>query len=158
MVHGPPPPIDWCGSSHVSNDFIIHLNVKRRLHTGESWDPLPSTRSGGRIGKTKKIFRKAGKKPGTQATNATVVFVPSTRGSTLVRSLKEDEDRMAEITGFKVKFQEAGGSILANAFNTNLGSGQPCGRAGCPQYDDSGGKVDCKARRGINWRVVKLLA
>ena len=48
---------------------------------------------------------------------ATVVFVPSTRGITLLRSLKEDEDRMAEITGFRVKYQEAGGSILANAFS-----------------------------------------
>ena len=100
--------------------------------------------------------RKAGDKPGKQAVNATVVFVPSTRGSTLVRSLKEEEDRMEEITGFRIKFQEAGGSILANAFNTNLGSGQPCGRTGCPPCEDSGGKTDCKARNIVYESVCKL--
>ena len=36
---------------------------------------------------------------------ATVVFVPSTRGSTLLKSLREDEDKMAEVTGFRVKYQ-----------------------------------------------------
>ena len=30
--------------------------------SGDSWDPLSPTRTGGRIGKAKKIFRKAGKK------------------------------------------------------------------------------------------------
>ena len=54
--------------------------------SGEAWNPLPPSRTNGRI-KKRKVFRKAGNKPGTQAPNATVVFVPSTRGSTLVRSL-----------------------------------------------------------------------
>jgi hypothetical protein len=56
------------------------------------------------------------------------VFVPSTRGSTLVRSLREEEEGMAEITGFRVKYQEAGGSLLSNAFDKNLGIGQQCER------------------------------
>ena len=106
--------------------------------------------------KKKKVFRKAGNKPGTQAPNATVVFVPSTRGSTLVKSLKEDEERMAEITGFRIKFQEAGGSILANAFNTNLGIGQPCGRKSCPPCEDSGGEVNCKARNILYESVCRI--
>ena len=95
-----------------------------------------------------KIFQKTGKraKPKSSAGNATVVFVPSTRGSILLQSLKVEEDRMAELTGFRVKYQEAGGSILANAFSKNLGSGQTCGRADCPPCVESGGKVDCKAR------------
>ena len=78
--------------------------------------------------------------------NSTVVFVPSTRGGILLSSLKEEEDKMAEMTGFRIKYQEAAGSILANAFNKNLGIGQPCGRKNCPPCTESGGKVNCKAR------------
>ena len=112
-----------------------------------SWNPLPLSRAGGRVGKRKKVFRKAGSsKSGLKTGNTTVVFVPSTRGGILIQSLKDEEERMAEITGFRVKYQEAGGSILANAFNTNLGSGQTCGRAECPPCKESGGKVDCKAK------------
>ena len=53
---------------------------------------------------------------------------------------------MAEMTGFRVKYQEAGGSTLANAFNKNLGSGQHCGRTTCPTCVKPEGREDCKAR------------
>ena len=113
----------------------------------KAWKALPSSRPRGRIGKMKKkVFQKAGKDKKAKTGNATVVFVPSTRGGILINSLKEEEDRMAEMTGFRVKFQEAGGSILANAFSKNLGAGQPCGREKCPPCMESGGKVDCKAK------------
>ena len=62
-----------------------------------SWRALPSSSSGGRIQK-KKIFQKAGWR-GKMKAASTVVFVPSTRGSTLIINLREDEERMAEITG-----------------------------------------------------------
>ena len=74
------------------------------------------------------------------------MFVPSTRGSTLLKSLREDEDKMAEVTGFRVKYQEAGGSTLTNAFNKNLGSGQHCVREACPTCKKTEGREDCKAR------------
>ena len=93
--------------------------------------------------KKRKTFLKAGK---AKQAAATVVFVPSTRGSILLNSLKEDEERMANVTGFRVKYQEAGGTVLANAFNKNLGSGQDCGRAGCPPCRKPEGRVNCKAR------------
>ena len=111
----------------------------------KAWKPLPKSRSQRRIFKRKKkVFPKAGNK--SKSENSTVVFVPSTRGSILLTSLKEEEDKMAEMTGFRIKYQEAGGSILANAFNKNLGIGQPCGRKNCPPCIESGGKVNCKAR------------
>ena len=63
------------------------------------------------------MFQKAGGKDRLKQAAATVVFVPSTKGSTLLRSLRDDEDRMAEMTGFRIKYQETGGNILTNAFN-----------------------------------------
>ena len=112
----------------------------------EPWEGLPKSRSGGRIIKKKNIFQKAGGKEKIKKAATTVVFVPSTRGSTLIRSLREEEDKMAEITGFRVKYQEAGGSILANAFNKNLGIGQYCGREECPPCRKPEGRENCKAR------------
>ena len=53
-----------------------------------------------------KGFQKAGNKRGAQA--ATVVFVPSTKGGLLVKKLKEKEESLAEMTGFKIMYQEAG--------------------------------------------------
>ena len=74
-------------------------------------------------GKVKKSFQKAGKKQNKKRTAATVIFVPSPKGSLLLKSLKEDEGRMSEITGFKIKYQEAGGSFLTNFFWKDLGKG-----------------------------------
>ena len=116
----------------------------------KAWKPLPKSRSQGRISKRKKnVFLKAGKGLKSKTDNSTVVFVPSTRGGILLSSLKEEEDKMAEMTGFRIKYQEAGVSILANAFNKNLGIGQPCGRKDCPPCTESGGKVNCKARCSV---------
>ena len=95
--------------------------------------------------KKRKPFRKAGKTKLKKAAS-TVVFVPSTKGSILVKSLREDEDRMEELTGFRVKYQEAGGSVLSNAFNKNLGNGKECGRKECPICKQAEAGVDCKAR------------
>ena len=74
-----------------------------------------------------KPFQKAGSKAKLKKA-VTVIFVPSTKGSLLLKSLRDDEDQMSELSGFKIKYQEAGGSVLTNAFDKNLGSGQHCGR------------------------------
>ena len=62
----------------------------------------------------------------------TVKFVPNTRGGILVRKLRDREETLAGITGFGVKFQEAGGTWLMNMFNTNFGKGLHCGRTPYP--------------------------
>ena len=100
-------------------------------------------------GVKKKPFLKAGWKNKLRKSAATVVFVPSTRGGTLVRMLMEDEDKMAEMSGFRVKYQEAGGSILANAFEKDLGSGQHCGRAACPPCQIPGERGNCKKKNVV---------
>jgi hypothetical protein len=75
------------------------------------------------------------------------VSVPSPKGSLLVKSLREDEDKMEELTVFRVKYQEAGQSQLSNAFDTNLGIGKQCGRKECPIFKQAETGVDCKARK-----------
>ena len=77
---------------------------------------------------------------------STVMFVPWTAKGKLANKLKEREDRLAELTEFRIKFQEEGGTPLWLMFPTSLVEGQECGRADCrtcKQNDER--KVDCFA-------------
>ena len=54
---------------------------------------------------------------------------------------------MSEITGFKIRFQEAGGSQLRNKFNTDLGKGKHCGTKDCHPCDvDGDSRQNCRNR------------
>ena len=77
--------------------------------------------------------QKAGKVRGVKTT--TVVFVPSTKGGLLLRMLIDMEETMSRITGFRIKYQEAGGTKMINMFNQNLSRGQHCERSPCPPCD-----------------------
>ena len=105
--------------------------------------------------KTKTVRKRALLMDGSVArnkntTNTTVVFVPSTKGGLLVKKLKEEEDRMAEVTGFRTKFQEAGGSKLINCFEKDLGKGQNCCRNSCPPCDSSDRIQNCRSRNLVH--------
>ena len=103
--------------------------------------------SGQKAGKVKKMFQKNEKK---SMTPSTVIFVPSTRGGLLLKKLKESEEQMCDLTGFKVKFQEAGGAKLINSFEKDLGKGKHCGRKPCPPCDTAGDKrQNCRSRNLI---------
>ena len=53
---------------------------------------------------------------------------------------------MKELTGFGIRFQEAGGSQLRHSFNLDLGKGKPCGRE-CPPSTSNGNKREnCGSR------------
>ena len=61
-----------------------------------------------------------------------VIFVPNTEHSELARRLREGEEEMLNITGYKIKIVERCGrgltSILTKA---NPWGGSDCGRVGC---------------------------
>ena len=48
---------------------------------------------------------------------STVMFVPNTRRGTLLKKLKEKEERLADMTGFKVNYIEAGGTDLGSVLS-----------------------------------------
>ena len=85
----------------------------------------PST--GKQVAKRKNKPQKAG-----NLQPSTVVFVPSTKSGILAKKLRENEEKMSEKTGFKIKFQEAGGTRLEIMFSTDLGKGEHFGRSVCP--------------------------
>jgi hypothetical protein len=59
------------------------------------------------------------------------MFVPTTRRGLLTTMLKEQEDKLSNMTGFRVKYQEAGGVQMGKLFSTDLARDQPCGRDQC---------------------------
>ena len=92
---------------------------------------------------SKKRFKKAGKdgrqvacrleKPNDSMKKGptTVMFVPWTVNGRLVGALKAEEDRLAKLTGFRIKFTEEGGTPLWQSFSTKLSGGLDCSREGC---------------------------
>ena len=75
------------------------------------------------------------------------MFVPWTVNGRLIAALKSEEDRLAKLTGFRIKFVEEGGTPLWRSFNTKLGGGVDCTREGCvtcAQPEDQ--KIDCFGR------------
>ena len=78
--------------------------------------------------------RKEWKKPGRtvkRIETTTVLFVDQTKGGILAKKIREQEDRLATLTGFRVKIVENGGSQLSQVFPTNPWAGQTCGRDEC---------------------------
>ena len=53
----------------------------------------------------------------------TIMFVPWTVNGRLIGALKAEEDRLAKLTGFRIKFVEEGGTPLWRSFSTTLGGG-----------------------------------
>ena len=94
--------------------------------------------------------QKAGNKQpmaGNNVPTKTVVFVPSTKGGLLVRKLREKENTLGGMTGFRIKFQEAGGTKLSILFSADLGKGAHCGRSPCPPCDtnEDGKRPNCRS-------------
>ena len=95
--------------------------------------------------KKKRIsFPKAGIRK-VKVKTSTVMFIPSSKGGLLAKMMKDNEDGLAEMTRFRVKIQEAGGTKLARMFSTDLGAGEPCGRENCqPCNSRTGCRPKCK--------------
>ena len=58
----------------------------------------------------------------------TVIFVHNTKGSLLLKILQAREDEMAKLTGFSIKFKEAGGIHMCRMFSQNLARDHSCGK------------------------------
>ena len=136
------PKAGWRRDEKAKEKALKRGNWFKGKDESKTWDNIP--KAAGRV-KKRKPFLKAGSKAKLKNA-ATVIFVPSTKGSLLLKSLREDEERMSELTGFKIKYQEAGGNVLNNAFDKNLGRGQHCGRDNCPPCQTSEKKGICKTK------------
>ena len=97
---------------------------------------------GGRNSKKKKTLQQDG-----GVKTSTVMFVPSSKGGILLQKMREAEEHLARLTGFRIRFQESGGTTLASLFSTDLAKGMHCGRKLCHTCNDGEEKKPaCKAQ------------
>ena len=75
-----------------------------------------------------------------------VIFVPQTENSGLAKMLRENEEEMCRITGYKMKIVErAGRSLTSLLVKSNPWGGEDCGREGlllCHTKADKGKNLD----------------
>ena len=61
--------------------------------------------------------------------------------------MRKEEDKMAELTCLRKKFQEAHGIKLINCIDKDLGKVQHCGRIPCPPCDSTDKRQNCSSRK-----------
>ena len=60
------------------------------------------------------------------------MFIPYTKHSELAARLRENEQSMETMTGYRIKIVERGGKKLVDILHkANLWAGQECNREGC---------------------------
>ena len=116
------------------------------MQEAKNWYRDKETDQTGGKGKKMKVFQKAGKEKDRIETSS-VVFVPPTRGGKTIEMLKEKEVDLANITKFRIRYQEAGGTKLGLLFSTDLGAGASCGRLDCqPCMSRKEKRPNCKSQ------------
>ena len=106
----------------------------------------------------RKIKKKDYKKDHRNFEVRAVMFVPRTKGGVLATRLREAEEKLAEITGYKVKVVERGGMMILRCLHkANPWDGQDCEREDCLLCTSQAGgdqtKQSCK-RRNIVYATV----
>jgi hypothetical protein len=104
-------------------------NKKRKVENTESkWQHNPPTkrrRKGGFVDGKKK-------KDGERSKVKAVMFVPFTAHSELATRLRESEEKMEGMTGYRMKIVEKGGTKMVDILHkANPWAGQDCRRARC---------------------------
>ena len=70
------------------------------------------------------------------------MFVDQTMGGTLAKRLQEAEDRMAKVSGYRIRMVESAGTQLRRLLpNTNPWSGADCGRVACYTCNQGGERL-----------------
>ena len=78
-----------------------------------------------------------------------ILFVPRTEGGELLKKLRVEESKLADITGYRVKLVERPGTQISRILcQKNLWSGEDCGRTDCQVFGDGeeGGGAEVATR------------
>ena len=107
--------------------------------------------------KMKKVSRRPARRIPRKIKTTTVMFIPSTRGGVLLKLMQENEERLAPITQFRIRYLEAGGRKLGEFFSTDLGRGLHCGRQECHCCNTGGeNRPNCKSQSILYESVCEL--
>ena len=84
-----------------------------------------------------------------------VMFIPYTKHSELASRLRDNEQKMEQLTGYRIKIVERGGKKLVDILHkANPWAGQDCGREGCllcktKREEGLTNSQDCKKRNCV---------
>ena len=78
------------------------------------------------------------------------LFVPASRDGKIAEVLKKEEERLAEITGWRYRVVEQGGKQLRSLLTkSNIYSKEKCERESCMACIDMGKPFDCRRRGAV---------
>ena len=126
-------------------------NSKRKLQDQESkYKYQPPAK------KSKRINQKKGDtKAGGTTKIKSVMFIPFTRHSELAMRLRENEERMEKLTGYRLKIVEKGGTKLVDILHkSNPWAGEDCMRKDCllcmtKKEEGKTNSQDCRKRNCV---------
>ena len=128
-------------------------NKKRKMENLTSkfqYKPPSKKRKRGQQSKGQQQTEKGGEKAG-KAVKA-VMFIPYTAHSELAVRMRENEEKMEKMTGYRLKIDEKGGTKLIDLLHkANPWAGQDCSRDRCllctsKKREDKRNTQDCKKR------------
>ena len=131
---------------------LVHRQKKKLLEKTSWYKPRKDKKLEDRIQLPEgKVKKKMHKKDHTNFEVRAVLFVPRTKGGVLATRLREAEEKLAEITGYKVKVVERGGKMIVRCLHkANPWDGQDCDREDCllcaSQVGGEDTKQSCKKR------------
>ena len=143
---------------HMDSNYKAVGRWKKKVMAKETWykDKKNDQKKSG--SQMKKTFQKAGlKRNSAGIPTSTVIFIPSSKGSKLLKLMKENEDKMSELTGFRIRMMEAGGIKLRNMFSTDLAKGSHCGSQSCqPCGRITENRENCKRRNIVYESICEI--
>ena len=113
----------------------LKSRVKKKLTAKTSWYKKRKTGEENKIGRGKQKHGKEGEKKKQcegKTTAKAVIYVPYTHGSKLAKLMREAEAKLEDLTGYRLKVVERGGTKLENILHkSNLWEGKDCQRKNC---------------------------
>ena len=147
---------------HKSAASGAAARIKKKLTQKSAWfkdkkrEEIQSPARTPVTGRTR-VHQKVGQDQGKDKVNkkkttirtTTVLFVEQTPGGELARRLRQLEQRLSEVTGWRVKIVERGGTTIKQVLpNTNPWAGAVCGKSDCVPCRSNNPVRDC-SKRGI---------
>ena len=107
------------------------------LQASTSTNPPTKRRMKGKLSDTKNTTKLGMDKATTKKIKG-VMFVPYTRHSELALRMRESEEKMQDLTGYRIKIVERGGTKLMDILHkANPWAGSDCRRRGCLMFQFS---------------------
>ena len=138
---------------HRSSGSTLEGRHRKKILAKTTWYRTGKKNDGCDKGSTRRREKKEkpnNKKNPGETEIRSVLFVPRTKGGELARRLRNEEEKMAEITGYRVKIVEKSGSQVRRTLcSKNPWAGSKCQRENCMVCKQEGGKGDCRRRNVV---------